>query len=101
MLGLKDQSSGDFRNDRDASSQPCSARDTSWESASRLNWTLDGALLQLFHVVLNLYWCWKTKAHLSTIKTAVGRKSVLRVTDCERTDRLLGLGVFEDENTVD
>lgn len=94
------ESSGNFRDERDASFRPCSSRGTSWEPASRLNWTLDGALLQLFYVVLNLYWCWKTKAHLITIKIAVRRKSVLRVMDCKRTERLLGLEVFEDENNV-
>lgn len=80
--------------------QACSVRDASWEPASRLNWTLDGALLQLFYVVLNLYWCWKTKAHLISIKITVRRKPVLRVMDCKRIERLLALGFFKDENSL-
>lgn len=91
---------GDSRDEKEASFQARDARGAGWEPASTLNCTLDGAFLQLFYVVLNLYWCWKTKAHLISIKITVRRKSVLRVMDCKRIERLLGLGFFKDENNL-
>lgn len=100
MLGLKEKSSGDFRYDKEASFQAHSVQGASWEPASRLNCALDGALLQLFYVVLNLYWCWKTKAHLISIKITARRKSVLRLTDCKIIERLLGLVFFKDANNL-
>lgn len=86
----------------------CRHAESSWEAASRLNWALDGVLLQLFYVVLHLQWCWKTKAHLISIKTTVRRKLVLGVMDCKRTKKLVVLsGVFcwffffpNDENNL-
>jgi len=100
VLGLEEKPLGDLRNSKAAFMQARSARGASGEPARRLNWTSDAALLQLFSAVLNLYWYWKTKAHLISIKITVRRKSVLRVMGCKRIQRLLGLGFFEDENNL-
>lgn len=83
-IGAEGKSSGDFRGDKKPLSKPMS-----WFGHS-----LTRALLQLFCVVLNLDLSWKTKANLISIKITVRRRSVLRVMDCKRIERLFSLRFF-------